>query len=1069
MSVLENIAAQRQKLLDGIDANEGDINLRIFEDFYPDEAHFIYELLQNAEDAGATEVKFELTAHACFFEHNGSRHFNERDIRGITGIFNSSKKNNTDKIGKFGVGFKSVFVYTDTPFIYSKDYSFKILKLVLPQQIKPKEELGDKTRFEFPFNNPKKNVKTAFSEVKAGLEQLSETTLLYLNNLRYISWRIGEQEGAVLREEHSTSHVEVLKLSDGKEVLSSHWLRFAAPVQNVDKFTAPMEGVERQKVAVAFELAFVGDVTSFDEKKPLAKQLKIVPALRGKVAVFFPAEKETSGLRFHVHAPFIPELSRASIKSSPENLPLFEQLAAVTASSLHEIKALGLLTGEFLSVLPNNDDNLPARYDLILKAVLEEMACQPLVPTHAGGHAPASRLLSGSANIKALLKDTDLALVTDRDDSPAWVVNIPQRNSRLDKFLTSLDIQEWDVQDFLEFFKNRASYSHRYQYMPQGRVNNFAPSVKTWLMSQTDAWHQSLYSFLYKYVNDLDEYKKKPCLSILRNAYIVRLSDDACELPENAYFSTGPVNAKDPLPRVKESVLTDGKDKKRQENARKFLETLGVREPGEKEEIVDILKRRYSSANVTVKDVTYLKDSKKFIAFANQFPHEMECFESAHIFRVDKTELAWVAASEVYVDQPFQDTGLTAYYGELSSDKKTHWPLGEWYVNCGIDLKDLAKFADKLGCKTDFKELFLKAQCSGNPEWKWLRKAEGQRSTNPVDTDYKLYQSHESLLRSKNVNFAKLVWQTMCKYGDDYLLARYQKNNSYQAHGAPSQLVYWLKKIEWIPLQDGRFVTPREANSNELWEGFVYDENRKWFAAVEFGAEKQEKSNESIEKKQKLKECGVECADDEAVRRLAKFSRLSEAQQKSALAKEDKKEDKSDADFPVKPVRNPERRSQRIQELTEQTSQRRYQTRSRSVDIDYGVAKEEARAYLREQYKDPDQVMFCQACGDELPFKLPNGEYYFKAVGVVERSPKHLRETFLALCPNHAAAFKHANPQIEKMKELVTHAEGLEITLELGGKNTVVKFTEQHLLDIRACWAADDLVDVGGSNQPPNP
>jgi hypothetical protein len=75
---------------------------------------------------------------------------------------------------------------------------------------------------------------------------------------------------------------------------------------------------------------------------------------------------------------------------------------------------------------------------------------------------------------------------------------------------------------------------------------------------------------------------------------------------------------------------------------------------------------------------------------------------------------------------------------------------------------------------------------------------------------------------------------------------------------------------------------------------------------------------------------------------------------------------------------------------------------------------------------------------------------------VVERSPKHLRETFLALCPNHAAAFKHANPQIEKMKELVTHAEGLEITLELGGKDTVVKFTEQHLLDIRACWAADD-------------
>ena len=456
MSVLENIAAQRQKLLDGIDANEGDINLRIFEDFYPDEAHFIYELLQNAEDAGATEVAFELTAHACYFEHNGSRHFDERDIRAITGIFNSSKKDNPDKIGKFGVGFKSVFVYTETPVIYSRDYSFKILKLVLPQPMNPKDGLGEKTRFEIPFNNPKKNAKAAFSEVKAGLEQLSETTLLFLNNLRYISWRIGTQEGAVLREEHSASHVEVLKLVDGREVLSSHWLRFAAFVQNVDKFASPVEGVDRQKVAVAFELAFLGDAKSFDGKKALAKQLKIVPAVRGKVSVFFPAEKETSGLRFHLHAPFIPELSRASIKNSPENFPLFEQLAAVAARSLHEIKELGLLTGEFLSVLPNNDDPLPERYVLIRKAILDEMRVRALVPTYEGGFAPTVQLLQARASMKTLLSRADLALVTGRQDGPMWSIGATQRNSNQDRFLSSLGIHSWDADDLKEFFESRA-------------------------------------------------------------------------------------------------------------------------------------------------------------------------------------------------------------------------------------------------------------------------------------------------------------------------------------------------------------------------------------------------------------------------------------------------------------------------------------------------------------------------------------------------------------------------------------------------------------------------------------
>ena len=60
------------------------------------------------------------------------------------------------------------------------------------------------------------------------------------------------------------------------------------------------------------------------------------------MAVFFPAEKETSGLRFHLHAPFVPELSRASIKETPANLPLFEQLATLAGASLHQIRDLGL-------------------------------------------------------------------------------------------------------------------------------------------------------------------------------------------------------------------------------------------------------------------------------------------------------------------------------------------------------------------------------------------------------------------------------------------------------------------------------------------------------------------------------------------------------------------------------------------------------------------------------------------------------------------------------------------------------------------------------------------------------
>ena len=48
-------------------------------DKYSDQAHFIYELLQNADDAGATEVRFVLKKNALEFFHNGTRHFSLSD------------------------------------------------------------------------------------------------------------------------------------------------------------------------------------------------------------------------------------------------------------------------------------------------------------------------------------------------------------------------------------------------------------------------------------------------------------------------------------------------------------------------------------------------------------------------------------------------------------------------------------------------------------------------------------------------------------------------------------------------------------------------------------------------------------------------------------------------------------------------------------------------------------------------------------------------------------------------------------------------------------------------------
>ena len=73
--MIKGLEELRQKRLKWIEANrennfEEGIK-RLLTDLYPDNAHFIYELLQNAEDPRASIVRFTLTGDAVEFEHDG--------------------------------------------------------------------------------------------------------------------------------------------------------------------------------------------------------------------------------------------------------------------------------------------------------------------------------------------------------------------------------------------------------------------------------------------------------------------------------------------------------------------------------------------------------------------------------------------------------------------------------------------------------------------------------------------------------------------------------------------------------------------------------------------------------------------------------------------------------------------------------------------------------------------------------------------------------------------------------------------------------------------------------------
>lgn len=104
---------------------------------YPEGGQILKELIQNAEDAGASEVKFlydethygveslfskdmaQYQGPALYVYNNAV--FTPEDWHGIQEIARSRKKDDPLKVGRFGIGFNSVYHITDVPSIFSGD------------------------------------------------------------------------------------------------------------------------------------------------------------------------------------------------------------------------------------------------------------------------------------------------------------------------------------------------------------------------------------------------------------------------------------------------------------------------------------------------------------------------------------------------------------------------------------------------------------------------------------------------------------------------------------------------------------------------------------------------------------------------------------------------------------------------------------------------------------------------------------------------------------------------------------------------------------------------------------
>ena len=300
---------------------------------YSERTHFIFELIQNAEDAGATQLAFELFEDRLEVKHDG-RPFTEADVRGVCGVGKSAKAGDFTKIGKFGIGFKSVYAYTKTPRIHSSGEHFRIERYVRPSAAEPVDEPASGTLFIFPFDHDTVPAATAVRQIAAALNELEPGTLLFLRNIERLLVGGVQVAGAVLERTavSRTGSSRHVRLATGSRREDEEWLVWH---RQLGELGHPLHRVE-----IAFRAQAVGG------------GLRLVRQSNGPLVVFFPTQKQTC-LGFLVQGPYRTTPARDNVpEHDPSNQALVRETAELLTEVLRELRDGGLLTVEVLQALP---------------------------------------------------------------------------------------------------------------------------------------------------------------------------------------------------------------------------------------------------------------------------------------------------------------------------------------------------------------------------------------------------------------------------------------------------------------------------------------------------------------------------------------------------------------------------------------------------------------------------------------------------------------------------------------------------------------------------------------------
>ena len=1018
------------------------------DDLYNKHTHFIFELIQNAEDNTYESentyppyISFRLTkidptasagSDGALIIQNNETGFNSDNVDAICAVGATTKEKGQGYIGEKGIGFKSVFRITDNPHIFSNGYHFCLpesdeetgLGYIVPQWIDTPPEGLDLSETHIILPLIKKDF--GYEEIEKMLQDIEPEIILFLSTLQEIQIKTDTgNDFTILKDDSAIPEVQIVAEGKKQGLTFSNSDKFLVCTGRFDKpadiHHEKREGIESRDVKIAVPL---------DENSTAI----------GKIFAYLPVRSGT-GFPFLINADFILPSSREDIQDVPWNrnwlmdcvadLISKELLPLLKEQKFLNIGFLEALAGE-LNNLAKDENNL---FYPIFSRLRETFMNEELLPTNDETFISARNAkLADSEGLIELLNSDQLSLLFERSGITKWLLSdiTVRRTQNLWKYLRDeLKIDEVDP----EMFARRLSES--------------------FLAEQSDNWFVRFYKFLSIGARPPISIWKPP-KSLLRTRPILRLQDGTHINPSQersfptAYLSVGR-SADISLPIVKWEISQD-------EDAYNFLKALGVQECDVVAEVIETVLPKYELEFLKVSIDEHLRDFAKIERAYKTDSREKKAqlkkvLQETPFIRAEKPNedgIVYFKPDQIY----FNSDALRLYFEGSPSNA---------FINLGIYPTSAPELFTDLG-SVDFVRIKRKEKNRQGYVTIVDQRGFHQRGLDGFDLLIQV-DGLEHALDNPTPAKSAFIWNYIAVPNADCICGIIQKSTTqtYSNSSFEDVISYYfgdyLIDRAWLPDFDGNMHKPSEITLDGLPDSFKNDkrlaEELKMpiskariidIVASEIGVSSDilnriiDASPETIEQIESLLQSDFD---------LSPLSSSPSSDSRPMLSSQP-------TSFPVGTVSNPTRRAERILEELKNAPDQEYAEKLRSVRTTRNAI--DPKTWLSTQYTNDDNQMVCQICQDEMPFKHRDGNYYFDAVEMLKgHFTKEYEAQFLALCLECSAKYKTSVKQVPEAmdtlkKQLMAsdNSGDFEVPLKLDDQDTSLRFVERHWLDIKA-------------------